>query len=67
MRSIPSPGGVINVRLTFDNISPSLKIPIPSLLALPSKPIDKTIFKMPINHPVTFKTWKADDDPVIGN
>ena len=41
---IPSPGGVINVLLTFDNISPSLNMPIPSLLALPSKPIARTNF-----------------------
>ena len=41
----PSPGGVINVLLGFAKTIPSRIIPIPNLLALPSKPIETTIFQ----------------------
>lgn len=40
---LPWPGGVIYVRRTFDNISPSLIMPTPILLALPSNPMATTI------------------------
>jgi hypothetical protein len=39
----PSPGGVMNVLLGLAKTIPSRSIPIPSLLALPSKPIETTI------------------------
>lgn len=41
---IPSPGGVIYVRRTFARTLPSRTMPTPILLALPSKPIEITIF-----------------------
>lgn len=39
LMSSPWPGGVMYVRLGFDRTSPSLMIPTPILLALPSNPI----------------------------
>lgn len=40
---LPSPGGGLYVSLGFDKTSPSLMMPMPNLLALPSKPREMTM------------------------
>ena len=42
-RNEPCPGGVMYVLRGLDNTTPSFMMPMPSLLALPSKPIAITI------------------------
>ena len=42
-RNEPCPGGVMYVLRGLDNTTPSFMMPMPNLLALPSKPIAITI------------------------
>lgn len=57
---LPCPGGVIYVLRTFDKISPSLMMPTPILLALPSNPMATTIISVKCFENTLNKTQKRN-------
>ena len=59
--TIPCPGGVIYVFLTFDSTIPSWIMPIPILFALPSNPIAMVI----VNRKKILLQTARDQIPVV--